>query len=250
MWGVQAPTQRSTWSCTAPRAWRTAAKSSWRVVLSSVVSSTFLTWRFVNWSALSAGSPSGTTTGPLVLGGTVKRYYTSVFGNRAILRNFIHPPSAHFPSRWWYTVRSRASSRHFRAGCGWTRTRGTGWLRGSCTRWSLSGRKNRRVGGFKQITHSTFCIEKQFKYHFIDLYLLPKTRWLLIKNILNLVSNRLFSHSRVPMVPVDLDIGCEGGRDGCTGVSANLWREGQVWWDQTGKQLRQFWTGPAWQIHG
>lgn len=52
-------------------------------------------------------------------------------------------------------------------------------------------------------------------------------------------------HSRVPMVLVDLDVGREGGGDGRPGVSANLRREGQVWRDQTGKQLGQFWAGPA-----
>lgn len=33
---------------------------------------------------------------------------------------------------------------------------------------------------------------------------------------------------RVPMVAVDLDLRCKRGRDRCPGVSADLWREGQV----------------------
>lgn len=166
------------------------------------------------------------TTGLLVLDGTVKRYDMSVFGGQTDSQNIIHLTSTHFLSRWWFTVRSQASSRHFCVGCGWTRTRGTGWLRGSCMRWSLSGRKNRRVGGLKQIENTIYWFIFQNKH-------------------LELSLNKLFFPSRVPMVPLDLDIGCERGRDRCPGVSADLWREGQVWWDQTGKQLRQFWAGPA-----
>lgn len=44
-----------------------------------------------------------------------------------------HPPTnththtrATLTRRWWYTVRLRVLSRRFLAGCGWTRTRGTG----------------------------------------------------------------------------------------------------------------------------
>lgn len=38
----------------------------------------------------------------------------------------------------------------------------------------------------------------------------------------------LVCFSRISMVTVDLDIGCEGCRDGCSGVPADLRREGQV----------------------
>lgn len=53
--------------------------------------------------------------------------YGRSIGSRYIIRQQTHTHThTALTRRWWCTVRSRASSRRFLAGCGWTRTRGTG----------------------------------------------------------------------------------------------------------------------------
>ena len=53
------------------------------------------------------------------------QYHGRIDGQQRDSQSVVHSLTTCFPSRWWSTVRSRASSRRFSVGCGWMRTRGT-----------------------------------------------------------------------------------------------------------------------------
>lgn len=95
-----------------------------------------------------------------------------------LLSNAVQPLRSRFPRRWWYTVHSQASSRRFHVGCGWMRMRPMGWLRGSCMKWSLSVRKNKRVRDCVFWMQTSFIQTSKLRVHLPPAAEYPWSLWI------------------------------------------------------------------------